>query len=94
MIVLKPRGVRLAHKLDCPTCGYVRGATTGYDKLTKQERAFLESMGCVIEMNAIGEEIARLGPRDSYSCARGVLHHVYCERKNRFERVTDRELMA
>lgn len=71
--------------IGCPTCDYVRGATTGYDPLTPDERKALENHGYLISENVLGDEVAGL-PKHGVSVARGVYHEVMCRRPPRFER--------
>lgn len=59
-------------------CGWVKGATTGYPKLTKAERDALEAGGCEIDLNVHGEEVARRLPSPYYNTARFELHRVIC----------------
>lgn len=64
---------REAH--DCPVCGYVHGATTGYAPLTPSERASL--VGFEISQNVHGDEIARPHGRSSFNTARYELHKLH-----------------
>lgn len=68
-------------------CGYVRGATTGYLRLSAEERNSLAQHGYEVDINVHGDEIARQG-KNGFNSARYELHRVICERPTRFERLT------
>jgi len=59
-------------------CGYVPGATTGYDPLTPVERQTLLGYGYEIDTNVHGDEIARPLGRRAYNTARFELHQIAC----------------
>jgi hypothetical protein len=65
----------------CPRCGYVPGATTGYEPLTDVERRQLEQAGYVLTQNIFGEDLARpeVGGY-GFNTARFWLHRVRCKR--------------
>lgn len=73
-------------RLDCPGCGHVPGATSGYPKLTAEERHALWLAGYEVDENIHGDEIARKPPRREFNTARYELHGVIC-RRTRLERV-------
>ena len=67
-------------RLGCKKCGYVPGATVGYDLLTDAERDFLEGAGVRVDKNVLGDEIASLPGRNDFYTARWVLHRLGCEK--------------
>lgn len=73
----------------CPRCGYVPGATTGYDPLTPEERRLLEQSGFILTQNIFGEDLARpeVGGY-GFDTARVWLHKTFCKRKTVWDRLS------
>jgi hypothetical protein len=59
----------------CPKCGYVPGATNR--DLTEGERRSLLALGCVVDKNVHGDDIATMTSRD-FSGALFVFHRMVC----------------
>lgn len=62
---------------DCSLCGYVKGATIGFEPLTAEEKNILIQNGYELDLNIFDEEIARFKTRSDYSSARFQLHQLH-----------------